>query len=112
MIEKAVQRRPNDGFIVDSLGWARYRLGEYALAVKYLERAAELEPGDPTINEHLGDALWKVGRKIEARFQWNHALAAKPEEKRLAILREKLDFGLEAAEKSEGGTPAPGPAGS
>lgn len=112
MIEKAVQRRPNDGFIVDSLGWARYRLGDYALAVKYLERAAELEPGDPTINEHLGDALWKVGRKIEARFQWNHALAAKPEEKRLAILRKKLDFGLEAAEKSEGGTPAPGPAGS
>lgn len=112
MIEKAVERRPNDGFIVDSLGWARYRLGEYALAVKYLERAAELEPGDPTINEHLGDALWKVGRKIEARFQWNHALAANPEEKRVSLLREKLDFGLEAAEKSESGTPAPGPAGS
>lgn len=112
MIEKAVERRPNDGFIVDSLGWARYRLGEYALAVRYLERAAELQPGDPTINEHLGDALWKVGRKIEARFQWGHALALKPEEKREKILRAKLDFGLEAAESAENGKQAPGPAGS
>ncbi|MEX2249096.1 MAG: tetratricopeptide repeat protein [Parvibaculum sp.] len=101
MIEKAVERRPNDGFIVDSLGWARYRLGEYALAVKYLERAVELQPDDPTINEHLGDALWKVGRKIEARFQWNHALVMDPEEKRVRLLRTKLDFGLEAAEGAE-----------
>ena len=101
MIEKAVERRPNDGFIVDSLGWARYRLGEYALAGKYLERAVELQPDDPTINEHLGDALWKVGRKIEARFQWNHALAMNPEEKRVKLLRAKLDYGLEAAESAE-----------
>ncbi|MBX3492945.1 MAG: tetratricopeptide repeat protein [Parvibaculum sp.] len=101
MIEKAVERRPNDGFIVDSLGWARYRLGEYALAVKYLERAVELQPDDPTINEHLGDALWKVGRRIEARFQWNHALAMNPEEKRVKLLRAKLEFGLEAAEIAE-----------
>lgn len=112
MIEKAVERRPNDGFIVDSLGWARYRLGEYDLAVRYLERAAELQPGDPTINEHLGDALWKVGRKIEARFQWRHALAQEPEEKREEILKKKLDFGLEAAESAENGETAPGPAGS
>ncbi|PKQ04990.1 MAG: hypothetical protein CVT72_10845, partial [Alphaproteobacteria bacterium HGW-Alphaproteobacteria-11] len=101
MIEKAVERRPNDGFIVDSLGWARYRLGEYALAVKYLERAVELQPDDPTINEHLGDALWKVGRRIEARFQWNHALAMNPEEKRVKLLRAKLEYGLEAAESAE-----------
>ncbi|PKP78131.1 MAG: hypothetical protein CVT81_05725 [Alphaproteobacteria bacterium HGW-Alphaproteobacteria-3] len=101
MIEKAVERRPNDGFIVDSLGWARYRLGEYELAVKYLERAAELQPGDPTINEHLGDALWKVGRKIEARFQWSHALSMEPEARREGILRTKLDLGLEAGERAE-----------
>lgn len=111
MIEKAVERRPNDGFIVDSLGWARYRLGEYGLAVKYLERAVELQPDDPTINEHLGDALWKVGRKIEARFQWNHALAMNPEEKRIKLLRTKLDFGLEAAEKAEREEAAATPAG-
>lgn len=112
MIEKAVERRPNDGFIVDSLGWARYRLGEYDLAVRYLERAAELQPSDPTINEHLGDALWKVGRKIEARFQWGHALALKPEEKRERILRAKVDFGLEAGERAENEKQAPAPAGS
>lgn len=101
MIEKAVERRPNDGFIVDSLGWARYRLGEYDLAVKYLERAVELQPGDPTINEHLGDAFWKVGRRIEARYQWSHALSLEPEAGREKILRTKLDFGLEAGEKAE-----------
>lgn len=101
MIEKAVEQRPNDGYIVDSLGWARYRLGQYDLAVKYLERAVELQPGDPTINEHLGDAYWKVGRRIEARYQWRHALAMDPEPAREAILRTKLDFGLEAGEGLE-----------
>lgn len=94
MIERAVQQRPNDGFIVDSLGWARFRLGDYEQAVEYLERAVELEPGDPTINEHLGDAYWHVGRRLEARFQWTHALDMKPEEKRIPDLRNKLDFGL------------------
>ena len=112
MIEKAVERRPNDGFIVDSLGWARYRLGEYDIAVKYLERAAELQPNDPTINEHLGDALWKVGRQIEARYQWSHALSMDPDERREEILRTKLDFGLEAGERAENETKAPAPAGS
>lgn len=112
MIEKAVERRPNDGFIVDSLGWARYRLGEYDIAVKYLERAAELQPNDPTINEHLGDALWKVGRQIEARYQWSHALSMDPDERREEILRTKLDFGLEAGEQAENETKAPAPAGS
>ncbi|MBX3505089.1 MAG: tetratricopeptide repeat protein [Parvibaculum sp.] len=101
MIEKAVERRPNDGYIVDSLGWARYRLGQYDLAVKYLERAVELQPGDPTINEHLGDAYWKVGRRIEARFQWRHALSMDPEPGRADVLRTKLDFGLEAGEGAE-----------
>lgn len=107
MIEKAVELRPNDGFIVDSLGWAHYRLGDYAQATEYLERAVELEPSDATINEHLGDALWKVGRKIEARFQWSHALEMKPETDRIALLKAKLEFGLEAAEARHRETPAP-----
>ncbi|MBI1262628.1 MAG: tetratricopeptide repeat protein [Rhizobiales bacterium] len=94
MIERAVQQRPNDGFIIDSLGWARFRLGDYEQAVEYLERAVELEPGDPTINEHLGDAYWHVGRHLEARFQWTHALDMNPEEKRIPELRNKMDFGL------------------
>lgn len=112
MIEKAVEQRPNDGFIVDSLGWARYRLGEYDLAVKYLERAVELQPGDPTINEHLGDAFWKVGRRIEARYQWSHALSLEPEPAREDILRTKLDFGLEAGEMAEQEAKAQSQAGS
>ena len=96
MIRQAVDLRPNDGFIVDSLGWAHYRLGEFEQAVEYLERAVELQPDDPTINDHLGDALWQVGRRIEARFQWRHALELKPEEDQVAIIREKLEFGLTA----------------
>lgn len=98
MIEKAVELRPNDGFIVDSLGWAEFKLGDYKKAVEFLQRAVELEPGDPTINEHLGDALWKVGRKLEARFQWSHALDMKPEKDRIALLKAKYELGLDAAE--------------
>lgn len=112
MIERAVEQRPNDGYIVDSLGWARYRLGEYALAVKYLERAVELQPGDPTINEHLGDAYWKVGRRIEARYQWSHAMALEPEPRREEILRIKLDLDLEAGERAEAEQKTAAPAGS
>lgn len=74
MIERAVSLRPNDGFIVDSLGWVEYRLGNYDVAVGHLERAVELEPDDPVINDHLGDAYWQVGRFLEARFQWQRAL--------------------------------------
>src|SRR5262249_15712152 len=59
MIRRAVEQRPDDGYIVDSLGWAYFRLGNYDEAVKNLERAVELKPDDPTINDHLGDAYWK-----------------------------------------------------
>jgi tetratricopeptide (TPR) repeat protein len=100
MIEKAVELRPTDGFIVDSLGWAQYRLGDFDHAVQVLQRAVELEPGDSTINDHLGDAFWKVGRKIEARFQWSHALEMKPEPDRVDVIKAKLQFGLEAGEKA------------
>src|SRR5690606_33991930 len=79
MIARAVELRPNDGYIVDSLGWAHYRLGNYEEAVRELERAVELRPEDPVINDHLGDAYWKVGRRLEARFQWAHARDLDPE---------------------------------
>ena len=73
MIRRAVEQRPDDGYIVNSLGWANFRIGNYDEAVKELERAVELKPDDPTINDHLGDAYWRVGRVLEARFQWSHA---------------------------------------
>ena len=94
MIKKAVQQRPDDGYIVDSLGWAYFRLGNYPEAVKQLERAIELKPEDPTVNDHLGDAYWRVGRTLEARFQWAHARDLKPDPDDLQKIEAKLANGL------------------
>lgn len=74
MIRRAVELEPHSGYIVDSLGWAHYRMGRYDLAARFLERAVELSPGEPLLNDHLGDAYWQIGRKIEARFQWQRVL--------------------------------------
>jgi tetratricopeptide (TPR) repeat protein len=94
MIRRAVDQRPDDGYIVDSLGWAYYRIANYEEAVRYLERAVELKPEDPTINDHLGDAYWRVGRTLEARFQWAHARDLKPEPDELTKIEAKLASGL------------------
>ncbi len=94
MIEKAVELRPEDGYIVDSLGWAHYRMEDYAGAVQYLEKATELVPGDPTINDHLGDAYWRTGRLVEARYQWHRALQLGPQENEVKTIEAKLDHGL------------------
>ena len=90
MIEKAVQQRPNDGSIIDSLGWVMLRQGDHGEAIRTLERAVELEPEDPTINGHLGDAYWSVGRRREAEFQWRRALTLHPEADESAKLEAKL----------------------
>jgi tetratricopeptide (TPR) repeat protein len=94
MIRRAVEQRPDDGYIVDSLGWANFRIGNYDEAVKDLERAVELKPDDSTINDHLGDAYWRVGRVLEARFQWAHAKDLKPEPEDLPKIEAKLKSGL------------------
>jgi tetratricopeptide (TPR) repeat protein len=94
MIKRAVEQRADDGYIVDSLGWAYYRLGDMEEAVKHLERAVELKPEDPTINDHLGDAYWRVGRVLEAKFQWSHARDLKPEPEELVKIEAKLKSGL------------------
>jgi len=101
MIERAVKLRPNDGYIVDSLGWVLYRLKDFEGAVEHLERAVELRPNDPTINDHLGDAYWRVGRYTEARFQWQRALALKPEADQISAIEDKLQRGLAASGSSE-----------
>ena len=95
MIEKAVEKRPTDGYIVDSLGWVLYRLGDLPGAVKNLERAVELRPEDPTINDHLGDVYWLVGRKNEARFQWQRSLILEPEKDLEARIKDKLENGFD-----------------
>jgi tetratricopeptide (TPR) repeat protein len=94
MIRRAVDQRPDDGYIVDSLGWAYYRIGNFENAVKHLERAIDLKPEDPTINDHLGDAYWRVGRTLEAKFQWAHARDLKPEPDELPKIEAKLENGL------------------
>jgi tetratricopeptide (TPR) repeat protein len=93
-IRKAVKLKPDDGYYVDSLGWAYYRLGNMAAAVEHLERAVELKPDDPIINDHLGDAYWKVGRTLEAKYQWQQALTLKPEQELVGTLKDKIVSGL------------------
>ncbi|WP_353471208.1 tetratricopeptide repeat protein [Salipiger sp. H15] len=110
MIERAVKAEPQSGYIVDSLGWALYRLGRYDEAVGHMERAAELMAVDPVVNDHLGDVYWAVGRKTEARFQWQRALSfvgwedasddVEPER-----IRRKLAVGLDAVLAEEGRPP-------
>lgn len=94
LIERAVEKKPRDGYFVDSLGWAFYRLKNFKTAVKHLERAVELKPGDAVINDHLGDAYWKVGRRLEATYQWSQALDLKPDPEDEAKIKEKLEKGL------------------
>ncbi len=95
LLRRAVDLRPNDGYIIDSLGWAHYRLGQYDAALRELEKAIELKPGDPVINDHLGDVYWRVGRRLEAQFQWNHARDLKPEPDDLVNILKKIAGGLE-----------------
>jgi tetratricopeptide (TPR) repeat protein len=94
LIEKAVRQKPDDGYIVDSLGWAYFRQGNFKEAAKHLERAVELRPEDPVLNDHLGDAYWRVGREREARFQWDQALTLKPEPEDVEKIKRKLQKGL------------------
>ena len=105
MIERAVDLRPNDGYIIDSLGWAHYRMSNFEDAVLHLERAIELRPDDPTINDHLGDAYWKVGRRLEAGFQWRRALSLEPDEEGMeALIRQKIKHGLVPSPVADGGS--------
>ncbi len=94
IITQAVKKNPSNGSFVDSLGWAHYRLGNYAQALAYLERASTLVPRDAIVTNHLGDAMWRLGRKIEARYQWRKALAFGPEEKDRIKIEAKLVKGL------------------
>ena len=94
MLRRAVDLRPTDGYIVDSLGWAHYKLGHYSEAVQELEKAIELKPADPVVNDHLGDAYWHVNRKIEAHFQWNHARDMEPEPEDKPNILKKIESGL------------------
>lgn len=99
LIEKAVALRPESGAIIDSLGWAHYQRGEYETALPHLEKAAALEAADPTVTEHLGDVYWRLGREVEAHFQWRRALELDPSARVRAKIEQKLKSGLEAGEQ-------------
>ena len=90
MIEAAVQAQPNDGAIVDSLGYVMLRQGDVADAVRTLERATELMPDDATVNGHLGDAYAAAGRRLEADYEWQRALMLNPEPEEAEQLKAKL----------------------
>jgi tetratricopeptide (TPR) repeat protein len=97
MIRRAVELEPQSGYIVDSLGWAHYRMGRYELAARFLERAVELSPGEALLNDHLGDAYWQIGRKIEARFQWQRVLKLDPSSAARARIEAKMQSGPDIA---------------
>ncbi|NNL17661.1 MAG: tetratricopeptide repeat protein [Boseongicola sp.] len=110
LIERAVEQRPDSGYIVDSLGWGLYRLGRYEEAVEHMERAVELLPVDPIVNDHLGDVYWAVGRAREAEFQWHRALSfitedTDPNDVDAERVRRKLEVGLDVVLDEEGAPP-------
>lgn len=98
LIRRAVDLRPSDGYIVDSLGWAHYQIGEYEEAVVHLERAVSLRPEDPVLNDHLGDGYWRTGRKLEAIYQWSHVLKLEPDDELKASVEKKIKSGLPDSE--------------
>jgi len=101
LIRKAVKLKPDDGYFVDSLGWAYYRLGNFKEAAKKLERAVELRPEDPVINDHLGDAYWRVGRFLEAKYQWSQALTLEPEPEDEKVIKDKIANGMTEIDKTK-----------
>ena len=105
MLERAAQERPNDGAIVDSLGWLLLRQGEAAAALAHLEHAVEMQPEDPVINGHYGDALAAVGRVREAGFQWQRALTMNPE----ADDAQRITAKLQATPEDSAPVPAAAP---
>ena len=94
MLKKANELKKNDGFIIDSLGWALFKLKRFKEAEKYLQDAVKLMPSDPIVNDHYGDSLWMSGKKMQARYYWNYVLNLEKTEDELKIdINEKLISG-------------------
>tara|TARA_B100000965_G_scaffold347453_1_gene319562 strand:+ start:51 stop:1745 length:1695 start_codon:yes stop_codon:yes gene_type:complete len=95
MLEKANNLKSNDPYIIDSLGWALFKLKRYKDAKYYLQSAVELMPSDPIVNDHYGDVLWKNGNKIQARYYWGYVLNLEDAEEDLKNkIKDKLILGL------------------
>jgi len=95
MLEKAYAKKSNDPYIIDSIGWAYYLINDFTKAENYLKRAVELMPEDPIVNDHYGDILWKLDRKIQARYFWRNVLNLEETEDEMKInIKDKLQEGL------------------
>ena len=97
MLEKANKLKSNDPFIIDSLGWALFKLERFEESKEYLQLALRLMPADPIVNDHYGDVLWKNGKKIQARYYWNYVLNLKEAEENLKEKLKKLIKGLKCS---------------
>ena len=95
MLKRATKLRKNDGYILDSLGWAYFAKKNYVNAEKFLQQAVKLLPLDPIINDHYADALWMLNKNIQARYVWQHVLNLKDTEQELKDnINRKLIFGI------------------
>ena len=95
MIKRATELRKDDGYIIDSLGWAHYLKKNYSEAETFLQRAVELLPLDPVINDHYADVLWMQNKDIQARYFWNYILKLDDSEQKLKdSVKKKLIFGI------------------
>ena len=95
MLKKATKLKKNDGYIIDSLGWAYYAKRNYIKAKFFLQQAVELLPSDPIINDHYADALWMLNKKVQARYIWESILKLnKAEEKLKKNIKKKIIFGI------------------
>ena len=95
MLKEAYSLRENDPYITDSIGWAYYLIKDFVNAKKYLEKAVKLMPYDPIVNDHYGDVLWRLNKKVQARYFWNGVLKLEDTEEELKKeIEKKLVFGL------------------
>ena len=98
MLEEAYSKKSDDPYIIDSIGWAYYLINDFTKAEKFLKRAVELMPMDPIVNDHYGDILWKLNRKIEARYFWKSVLKLEETEEEMRNkIKQKLIIGLKDA---------------
>ena len=91
MLEKAYATESEDPYIIDSIGWAYFLIGNYIKAEKFLKKAVQLMPMDPIVNDHYGDILWKLGRKIQARYFWSSVLTFEDTEEEM---KDKIEYKL------------------
>ena len=90
MLNKAYNQKKNDPFIIDSVGWGYYLIGDFVNAENFLRKAIQLMPKDPIVNDHYGDVLWKLNRKIQAKYYWESALNSEDTENKIKSGEYKL----------------------